>query len=161
MNLHFQRLGLDGLSPVTPRQMKSMVREGHLSEEYSIDVRIESACVLRRVERHLRELEDGQSPWSIRQTGVYHKLSAPADFEHSRQAHSRSSPEQSSSTFILIAPSQNFEAQLSQSIELSISDDRAIGPWNIHRLLVADSLGGWMDYMTWLEEGLKKQVSLN
>jgi hypothetical protein len=71
-----------------------------------------------------------------------------------------SSPEHSNTTFVLIAPSQNFEAQLSQLLELS-SDDRAIGPWNIYRLLVSDSLSGWLDYMTWLEEALKEQVSLN
>lgn len=125
-----------------------------MHERYRIDVRTESACVLRRVELHGRELEDGQSPWSIRQTGVYNKLSAPAN------SHSMSSPEHSNTTFVLIAPSQNFEAQLSQLLELS-SDDRAIGPWNIYRLLVSDSLSGWLDYMTWLEEALKEQVSLN
>jgi hypothetical protein len=41
-----------------------------------------------------------------------------------------------------------------------MADDRAIRPWNIYRLLVADSLSGWLDYMTWLEEALKEQVSL-
>jgi hypothetical protein len=42
-----------------------------------------------------------------------------------------------------------------------MADDRAIGPWNIYRLLVADSLSGWLDYMTWLEESLKEQVNFN
>jgi hypothetical protein len=51
--------------------------------------------------------------------------------------------------------------QLSQSLDLSIADDGAIGPWNIYRLLVVDSLSGWLDYMTWLEEALKQQVSFN
>lgn len=111
------------------------------------------------MERHNRELEDGQSPWSIRQTGVYHKLSAPVDSEDSRLGCFTSPLKQCSSTFVFIAPSQIFEGQLSQSLELSISDDRAIGPWNIHRLLVADCLAGWLDYMTWLEESLKENVS--
>jgi hypothetical protein len=124
----------------------------YMRERYSNNGRIESACVLRRIELHNRELEDGQSPWSIRQTGVYHKLNAPTD--------SQDSPEQSGLTFILIAPSKKFEAQVSQSLDLSMSDDRAIGPWNIYRLLIADSLSGWQDYMAWLEEALKEQVSL-
>jgi hypothetical protein len=127
------------------------------SLKHSIDIRIESACVLRRVELHNRELEEGQSPWSIRQTGVYNKLSAmnpPLD-------HSLSPPERSSSTFILIAPSENFESQLSQCLDLSVADDRAIGPLNIYRLLVADSLSGWLDYMTWLEDELKDNVSIS
>ncbi len=37
-------------------------------------------------------------------------------------------------------------------------DERAIGPWNVHRLLVANSLSGWMSYMAWLEETLNEQV---
>jgi hypothetical protein len=126
------------------------------SLKYSINIRIESACVLRRVELHNRELEEGQSPWSIRQTGVYNKLSAtnpPLD-------HSLSLSEQSSSTFILIAPSQNFESQLSQCLDMCVADDRAIRPLNIYRLLVADSLSGWLDYMTWLEDELKDNVSI-
>lgn len=94
-------------------------------------------------------IRDDQSPWSIRQTAVYHKLNIPSDFK------------QSSSTFILIAPSKKFESQLSQSLELSKIDERAIGQWNVHRLLIADSLSGWMDYMAWLEEGLREQVFVN
>ena len=124
------------------------------------DVKIESACVLRRVELHNRELQEGQSPWSIRQTGVYHKLSAPAGPIDCPPTNPINSSEQPNSMFILIAPSENFEAQLSQSLDLSVVDDRAIGPWNIYRLLIADSLSGWLDYMTWLEDGLKEQVSL-
>jgi hypothetical protein len=131
-----------------------------LHERSSINVRIESACVLRRVELHGRELEDGQPPWSIRQTGVYHKLSALADSQDSPLVHSTSSLEEPNTIFILIAPSRSFEKQLSQLLELS-SDHRATGPCNIYRLLVADSLSGWLDYMTWLEEALKEQVSLD
>ena len=122
--------------------------------------KIESTCVVRRVELHNRELESGQSPWSIRQTGVYHKLSAPADVVDPRGASARSSAEQSSSMFILIAPSENFEAQLSQSLDLSGVEDRTAGPWIVYRLLFEDSLSGWLDYMTWLEDGLKEHVSL-
>lgn len=58
-----------------------------------------------------------------------------------------------------MAPSKNFEEQLSYSLDMSKLDQRAIGPWNVHRLLVAESLGGWTDYMADLEEGLREQVS--
>jgi hypothetical protein len=128
----------------------------NIDEGCSINERIESACVFRRVELHNRELEEGQSPWSIRQTGVYHKLNASPG-----SGDSPGSPEQSSSMFILVAPSKIFEAQVSQLLELTMSDDAAIRPWNIYRLLIADSLSGWLNYMTWLEGALKSQVSLS
>jgi hypothetical protein len=117
--------------------------------KYETDERTESAYVLRRAELHHRVVTDEQSPWSIRQTAVYHKLTAASDLK------------KSSSTFILIAPSPKLEGQLSQFIELSKLDERAIGPWNVHRLLIADSLSGWMDYMAWLEEGLREQVGMS
>lgn len=98
------------------------------------------------MELNHRALTDGQSPWSIRQTAVYHKLTVTPDAK------------QSGSTFIFIAPSPKVESQLSQLLDLSTSDERAIGPWNVHRLLVANSLSGWMDYMAWLEETLNEQV---
>ena len=113
---------------------------------YDTDGRLESTYVLRRVELNRRVLTDGQSPWSIRQTAVYHNFTATPDSK------------QSSSVFILIAPSPKVENQLSQSLDLSESNERAIGPWNVHRLLLANSLSGWMDYMAWLEETLNEQV---
>lgn len=51
------------------------------------------------------------------------------------------------------------ERQFSHSLELSILDERAIGPWNVHRILITDSLSGWMDYMAWLEDAIREQVS--
>jgi hypothetical protein len=48
--------------------------------------------------------------------------------------------------------------QLSEASKLSVSDENAISPWNVHRLLVAESLRGWMEYMTGLEEQLREQV---
>jgi len=149
--------------------MTSMVRENPLLKTshnicikgHNSDVRVESACVLRRAELNHRDLEDGQSPWSIRQTGVYLKLSVPVDPVGAPLVHPMSPSEQSNSIFVLIAPSSNFEEQLSQSLELRMLDPRTTGPWNIYRILVVDSLSGWMDYIAWLEEGLKEQVSLN
>lgn len=163
MNWHFRGLELDGLPLPKATIVISMVR-GIISSITTLNVDggcsineiIESACVFRRVELHNRELEEGQSPWSIRQTGVYHKLNASP-----RSGDSPSSLEQSSSMFILIAPSKIFEAQVFQLLDLTISDDAAIRPWNIYRLLIAGSLSGWLNYMTWLEGALKKQVGLS
>jgi hypothetical protein len=118
----------------------------HRYRKHKTDEGSELAYVLRRVELNHRLLAEGQSPWSIRQTAVYHKFAMTPDSK------------QSSSTFILIAPSPKLESQLSQSLDLSKSDERAIGPWNVHRLLVANSMNGWMDYMAWLEETLNEQA---
>jgi hypothetical protein len=111
---------------------------------------IELAYILRRAELNHRELTEGQSPWSIRQTAVYHKFSLNPN-----------SPRGSKSTFLLIAPSQTLESQLSDVFELSISDESASTPWNVHRLLLAESLRGWMEYMASLERELKDQVSVD
>ena len=62
------------------------------------------------------------------------------------------------STFMLIAPSKSFETQLAGALELSHQDHFHVSPWNVHRLLVADSLQGWPDYMASLEKQLKEQV---
>lgn len=110
--------------------------------------------MLRRVERHSRPLDNPQqSPWSIRQTGVYHRITVPATspFEETDNGVDL--------TCLLLAPSRKFEAQLSHCLELGVGDDRAIGIWNIYRLLVMDSLSGWLAYMSWLEEELQQQVS--
>lgn len=114
----------------------------NLSESY------ESAYILRRVELNGRVLTEGQSPWSIRQTAVYHRL-------HFNENDSVESLQDVKSTFLLIAPSHNAEQRLRQQLELS--NRCTIVSCNIQRLLVADSLRGWMDYMAWLETQLKEQ----
>lgn len=67
----------------------------------------------------------------------------------------------SRSAFLLIAPSKSIERQLSKSLESGVSDDRPFAPWALHRILVAESLEGWMDYMASLEANIKEQVSSN
>jgi hypothetical protein len=154
MNIRFRDSEPDAPSLPTlmqaiPAVSKDYVLSGkllHRYRKYKTDERSELAYVLRRVELNHRLLTEGQSPWSIRQTAVYHKFAVTPDSK------------QSSSTFILIAPSPKLESQLSQSLDLSKSDERAIGPWNVHRLLVANSMSGWMDYMAWLEETLNEQA---
>jgi hypothetical protein len=124
------------------------------SQRLAIYQLAESAYVLRRVELNGRISIEGQSPWSIRQTAVYHKLNVNPNF-------SKESLQESKSIFLLIAPSKNAERLLSEFLELSISDRCTLSPCNIQRLLVADSLRGWADYMAWLETQLKDQVRSN
>jgi len=47
---------------------------------------------------------------------------------------------------------------LEQSLELAMEDSRAVAPFNVHRLLIADSLKNWQDYMASLESQLRDQV---
>ncbi|KAF2185420.1 hypothetical protein K469DRAFT_707665 [Zopfia rhizophila CBS 207.26] len=110
----------------------------------------EYAYMLRRVELHGRPTDEGQSPWSIRQTAVYHKYV----FD---QNCSDDCATESKSVFVLIAPSQNFERQLSGGLKLDVHQRHLVSPCKVQQLLVADSLKGWMDYMAWLEAKLKAQ----
>ena len=62
--------------------------------------------------------------------------------------------------FVLIAPSANVEWQFENCLQESSEEEPSpLSPWNIHRIIFADSLQGWMDYMASLEERLKRQVS--
>lgn len=122
---------------------------------------IENAYTLRRVEENGRDGDEGEFPWSIRQTTVYHKFSTERGADQSEaETTSRSrvfSP--SKSTFVLIAPSPNAEAAFSDCLDQNHRDQIPLSPWNIHRILIADSLLGWMEYMAYLEHRLKEQVS--
>jgi hypothetical protein len=109
--------------------------------------------MLRRVEPNGRAATEGESEWSIRQTAVYHKLmtsnqetvSKTVDFD---------------STFLLVAPSANAEWQMGKYLNQRVLEYTGMpSSWNIHRILIADSLRGWMDYMASLEARLKCQVS--
>jgi hypothetical protein len=120
-------------------------------QEYNANIQLEFAYMLRRVELHGRELAEGQSPWSIRQTGVYHsfksKLSDNANSSLGK------------SVFLMVAPSPTVEEQLEEYFESRTTVSQPVSAWNTHRLLVADSLKNWMDYMAHLEEKSKEQVS--
>lgn len=104
---------------------------------------LEFAYVLRRVELHHRELREEESPWSIRQTAIYHKYDPAAKIR---------------SLFIVISPSQSGEQMLAQSLEMATTDSRAADPFAIHRLLIADSLMNWQDYIASLETQLRDLV---
>jgi hypothetical protein len=110
---------------------------------------IESAYVLRRAELHGRDLIEGQSPWSIRQTAVYHQYRWDANpIGNSR------------SVFLLIAPSAWVEKQLLRCLDIGNEHLHAVSPSSVQSILVADSLRGWMRYMSWLEGELNEKVRL-
>lgn len=61
----------------------------------------------------------------------------------------------------MIAPSENATWQLTQWLKRSTSggpDTTSISAWNVHRILIADSLKGWGDYMASLEVRLREQT---
>ena len=107
--------------------------------------------MLRRVELHGRPVFEGESPWSIRQTAVYHRIKAPTVSKDLFQP-------TSTSMFLLIAPSAHTERQLCEYLDATTSGRVDASPSALHLLLVEDSLTGWMDYMAWLEKQLKEQV---
>lgn len=108
----------------------------------------ESAFILRRVELHHRRGIEGQSPYSIRQTAVYHTWNPDPGL--SRTA----------STAILVAPSRTVELQLEKHAENGTVSEKTIAHWKLYELLVADSIRGWMEYIAWLNEELRKLVQL-
>lgn len=117
--------------------------------------------MLRRVELKNREVAEGDSPWSIRQTGVYHRLEPKTNAcETLQQAQNKTSLVECRSTFLLISPSENVDLQFAECLKQTISAGEALlSVWNTHRILLADSLRGWMDYMAYLEQRLKHQAS--
>lgn len=122
----------------------------------NVNQAIESTYVIRRVQLHNRELVEGQSPWSIRQTGVYQRLIYDSNWSDLTS----STNKYSKSTFLLIAPSESIESQISECMErVNSHGGDALSPWIVHLLLIAESQEGWMDYMAWLEKGLKQQAS--
>lgn len=112
--------------------------------------------MLRRVELNGRDGAGGEPPWSIRQSAVYHKLATP-NSNICIGSNVQIGPNfqigtaEPKSTFLLVAPSENAEQQIASNC----SHNGTLSPWNMHRILVADSLHGWMDYMTHLEHRLK------
>ncbi|KAH2444133.1 hypothetical protein KXW48_006862 [Aspergillus fumigatus] len=109
----------------------------------------ELAYVIRRVEPNNSPTDKGVCPWSIRQTGVYHKMLYP-------NQHSQNSL-RSTSVFILIAPSHAVEKSIPYRLSENVSqDDTFRQDFLIHECIVGDSLKGWMDYQAWLEAESKQ-----
>ncbi|PLB50949.1 hypothetical protein P170DRAFT_354283 [Aspergillus steynii IBT 23096] len=106
----------------------------------------ELTYVIRRVERNNRSVEQGECPWSIRQTGVYHKLRYP------------DSASEDKSVFILVAPSRVAEGDIAACFQETSPEKDTMKPaFVVHERLVMDSLKGWMEYMAWLEEESKQK----
>jgi len=116
--------------------------------------------MLRRVELKNREVLGGDSPWSIRQTAVYNRL------QRKSNVCGISDKEQSSlilpecrSTFLLVSPSENVELQFAECLEQATeAEESPLSIWNTLRILISDSLRGWVEYMAYLEKRLKHQV---
>ncbi|KAF7173147.1 hypothetical protein CNMCM5623_005370 [Aspergillus felis] len=109
----------------------------------------ELAYVIRRVEPNNSPTDKGVCPWSIRQTGVYHKMVYPNRY--------RQNSIRSTSVFILIAPSHAAEESVAQRLPEKASQDDTFGQdFLIHECIVRDSLKGWMDYQAWLEAESKQ-----
>ncbi|KAF7889981.1 uncharacterized protein EAF02_002396 [Botrytis sinoallii] len=107
--------------------------------------------VIRQVELNGR---GGTNPWSIRQTAVYH--GRKPDETSSLPISIKSAP----SMLLIIAPSSNAEMRMTAYLEERAADKRQTSSWNLHRLLVSDSLSGWPDYMASLEARLREQTNL-
>jgi len=110
----------------------------------------ESAYVIRRVELNHRGNSD---PWSIRQTGVYHGIGTSTSVKPPRLRQM-----DLQSKFLVIAPSKNAESKIGQYLEQSALSKSSISPWNIHRIIVSDSLAGWQEYMASIETRLWQQT---
>ncbi|KAF4314617.1 hypothetical protein GTA08_BOTSDO00080 [Botryosphaeria dothidea] len=95
----------------------------------------ECTYVLRRVERHGRKVTKEESPFSIRQTAVYHKML--------RQQYSG------------VVNCVSGEKQIDRLLDLAVSQQQKFPPFLIHSLLIADSVKGWMEYAAWIEKDLK------
>lgn len=111
----------------------------------------ELAYVIRRVELNGRVMQEGQSPWSIRQTAVYHQYKR-------RTSPSNEPSADSTSVFLLISPSNSLDKQIIQSCGTNRPEGRGSSMSSLHGLLVSDALKAWMDYMAWLEVQMKEQV---
>ncbi|KAK6599508.1 hypothetical protein H4I95_08383 [Botrytis cinerea] len=107
--------------------------------------------VIRQVELNGR---GGTNPWSIRQTAVYH--GRRPDESSSLPVSVKITP----SMLLIIAPTSNAEMRMARYLEERAADKRQTSSWNLHRLIISDSLSGWPDYMASLEARLREQTNL-
>ncbi|KAL0631044.1 hypothetical protein Q9L58_010100, partial [Maublancomyces gigas] len=87
----------------------------------------ESCYILRYVEQHQRPGRG--NPWSVRQTGVYHKFEIPTQ----------------NNTWIFLQPCTRFIERLEQLNGMDCN-------FSVHLLLLSSSVGSWREYIDWLEE---------
>lgn len=108
--------------------------------------------MLRRVEFNGRKALDDPNAWSVRQTAVYHRFQSSKEIFATEPGKASRVDNRNKSMFIFIAPSKNAEAHIGKCL-----DPSQMSPWDVQRLLVADSLRGWSDYMACLNAELDKQ----
>ena len=84
---------------------------------------------------------DGNSPWSIRQTAIYHKYMA-AD---------------RSSSWIMIAASERTQSSIDLYIR-NCTDLASFNPFEIHVLVLDSALSNWRSYIIDLSERITYQV---
>ena len=101
-------------------------------------IHTECAYGLRYAELNNRE---GNSPWSIRQTAIYHKYTA-AD---------------KSSSWIMIAASERTRSSLDRYVK-SCTDLVSFNPFEIHVLVLDSALANWRSYIIDLTERITRQV---
>ncbi|KAL2063166.1 hypothetical protein VTL71DRAFT_6238 [Oculimacula yallundae] len=121
----------------------------------------ELSYMLRRVELNGRTEEHGESPWSIRQTAIYHQIICQQGAKSSFHEKVAKASHDIRSTFLLITPSTGAKAQLTQFLQQDVSRQMMVlSCWNIHKALIADSLTGWSDYLAFLQGKLKIQSNI-
>ncbi|KAM3076430.1 hypothetical protein ACMFMG_007246 [Clarireedia jacksonii] len=80
-------------------------------------------------------------------TGVYHGVRVGTSGQKDLQ-----------SRFLITAPSESAESKIEQYLKQAALIKSPISPWNIHRIIISDSLAGWQDYMTSIESRLWEQT---
>jgi hypothetical protein len=93
-----------------------------------------------------RRVGDGDEPWSIRQTGIYHRQSAAVP----------------DSVFVVLHPlyTSCADVRLRESLGDKSSRESLIPqPNDIHILMMTTYLSSWRDYLLYFEDGVQKLVS--
>lgn len=103
----------------------------------------ECAYGLRYVELNGRVEKKDHEPWSIRQTAVYQRFDHFADDR---------------CVFFVIAPADRAESRVEEALQESDKDARAISPFNLHQIIIADSIKNWRWYISSLEDRMTDQV---
>jgi hypothetical protein len=109
--------------------------------------------MLRRAEFNGRKPATDLDAWSVRRTAVYHQRRCYYDSPLMEGVSETPLNIENKSMFFLISPSENAENHLEKCCEPS-----RMSPWTAQRILIADSLRGWGDYMALLETHLNTQA---
>ena len=83
---------------------------------------------------------DYKTPYSVRQSAVYHRRDLNG-----------------SSTWILIAASTSIESRLKEYLQIQ-PESQASNPFEPHVLLLDSALANWRQYLIWLTEKTNEQV---